>query len=134
MTEPDRRCIATHNPGRWPYVARCMNHRKHKGMHEDQYGNRWPQERIVMPAGNGLSVYVIGSGEFGEGFTPVAVAYTWSTAKAVMAQAARTRGLTLGVIAVRESDLWEAHVEENQTDMFEVRRFTVLNRVDEFTP
>jgi hypothetical protein len=41
VIDPRRRCVALHNHGRWPYVARCVRGRMHKGNHIDEYGNEW---------------------------------------------------------------------------------------------
>lgn len=41
---PDRypgRCTARHNPGTWPYTARCMHPEHEDDNHQDRAGNRW---------------------------------------------------------------------------------------------
>lgn len=127
----ERRCIATNNPGRWPYVARCIKQRKHKGLHENQFGQTWSQDATEgdMPAGNGLSVYVISVGG-----TPFAAVYTWSTVTAVVRRMAESRGWTPLTLLVTQPDQWTGAVEENETDQFHVRRFTLINNVSEFVP
>lgn len=35
------RCPATHNPGVWPYAARCVRTDLPHTWHRDKFGNRW---------------------------------------------------------------------------------------------
>lgn len=45
-----RRCPATHNPGVWPYTARCVFAARHLeapdtvGYHQDSRGRKWKDE------------------------------------------------------------------------------------------
>lgn len=34
-------CDATHNPGQWPYIARCTRRVHTAGGHRDKFGNIW---------------------------------------------------------------------------------------------
>jgi len=35
------RCTARHNPGRWPYTARCVHPEHEDDNHLDRSGNHW---------------------------------------------------------------------------------------------
>lgn len=50
MKDPNR-CIATHNPGKWPYTARCIrqNDPQHEE-HEDKEGSKW-KAPMPLPSG-----------------------------------------------------------------------------------
>lgn len=37
------RCPATHNPGVWPYVSRCVRDAAHADNHVDRHGIRWSE-------------------------------------------------------------------------------------------
>lgn len=50
MREPGR-CIATHNPGKWPYTARCIKKADpHHEEHEDSHGKKW-KAPMPLPSG-----------------------------------------------------------------------------------
>lgn len=44
------RCGATHNPGKWPYTARCITRGKenHGNHHRDVHGQTWPGEFMTL--------------------------------------------------------------------------------------
>lgn len=45
-TDPSARprCRATHDPGVWPYMARCIKDEHKEGDHVDRYGGIWAAE------------------------------------------------------------------------------------------
>lgn len=44
------RCTHTHNPGVWPFVARCVSDAGHTDDHVDANGFYWPTEAGILPS------------------------------------------------------------------------------------